>query len=126
MPKPIHLLLPVGALLLAFSASAQPAPAANPATCLRAVYQLDYKLDSVVTTPKRVQMILRVSNGASRFQSTVMQMMDSVYTSLKDSDSQERIQQSLYATQRAVKNEFRYCIIKEPVKNSVSYNDMIG
>ena len=55
-----------------------------------------------------------------------MQILDSVYMSLKDSDPQERLQQSLIATRRGGKNEFRYSILKETAKNLVFYHDFIG
>lgn len=113
-------------ILFRLCASAQSNPAIIPATCLRGVYQLDYKLDSAVVTPKSVQMILRISNGASCFQSTGKHIFDSVYVSLKGLASQERMQKALNATQRAVKNELRYTILKEPAKNLVFYHDIIG
>ncbi|MET4076735.1 GLPGLI family protein [Hymenobacter sp. UYCo722] len=105
-------------------ANAQSTPV--PAACLRGVYQLDYKLDSAVVTPKSVQMILRISNGVSCFQSTGKHIFDSVYVSLKGLAPQERMQKALNATQKAVKNELRYTILKEPTKNLVSYHDIIG
>ena len=107
-------------------ASAQSIPNIPPAACLRGVYQLDYKPDSAVVTPKSVQMILRINNGASCFQSTGKHIFDSVYVSLKGLAPQERMQKSLVATQRAIKNELRYTIMKEPAKNLVSYHDLIG
>lgn len=119
-------LLLVALLLFQLSARAQTVAATSPAACLRAVYQLDYKLDSVVTTPKRVQMILRVSNGASRFQSIGMQILDSVYLSLKGVAEQERIQKAADATRKGGKSDFRYTIFKEPAKNVVSYHDNIN
>lgn len=107
-------------------ANAQSISANVPSACLRGIYQLDYKPDSAVVTPKSVQMILRINNGTSCFQSTGKHIFDSVYVSLKGIAPQERMQKSLNATQRAVKNELRYTILKEPAKNVVSYHDIIG
>lgn len=121
-----YLLLTALLLVCQLGASAQAVPAAAPAARLRAVYQLDYKLDSVVTTPKRVRMTLRVSNGVSRFQSAGRQLLDSVYASLTGVGEQERLQKSLDATWKGGKNEFQYTILKEPAKNYVSYHDGIG
>ena len=36
------------------------------------------------------------------------------------------MQKSLTATRKAIKNELRYTILKEPAKNLVSYHDIIG
>ncbi|SET70344.1 GLPGLI family protein [Hymenobacter actinosclerus] len=107
---------------LPFYVSAQSATS----TSLRAVYQLDYKLDSAVTTPKRVQMILRVSNGASRFESTSEHIVDSVYASLKALPDKDRMQQAFDASRSGGKNEFHYSIIKEPAKNMIAYYDNIN
>lgn len=97
----------------------------TPAACLRAVYQLDYRLDSAVAMPTRVQMILRVSNGFSRFQSTSRYFLDSVYMSLRDAPEQERLQKSLDATRKGGRNKLSYTILKEPAKNLVAYHDNI-
>jgi len=113
-------------LLLQLSASAQSAPVVPPTTCLRAVYQLEYKYDSAVTTPKRVRMTLRVSNGSSQFRSTGMQLMDSTYASLAGAAETERMQKAMQATRKGGKNEFRYTVLKEPAKNLVSYHDGIN
>ena len=109
-------------LLLQLSASAQSAPVVPPTTCLRVVYQLEYKYDSAVTTPKRVRMTLRVSNGSSQFRSTGMQLMDSTYASLAGAAEMERMQKAMQATRKGGKNEFQYTVLKEPAKNLVSYH----
>lgn len=112
--------------LLQLSGRAQTGPANKPAACLRAVYQLDYKPDSAVTTSKRVQMILRVSNGVSCFRSTGMHIYDSVYVASKELAPMDRLKTALDAPHQAAKNELRYTIIKEPAKNLVSYHDNIS
>ncbi len=71
-------------------------------------------------------MILRVSNGISRFQSTGMHLFDSIYVNLSGVSDKERIQKSADATRKEGKNEFRYTILKESAKNLVSYHDNIN
>ncbi len=126
--KQYQLLLFASSLLITsqLSSDAQSAPKKNSTICLRAVYQLDFKIDSAVTTPKRVRTILRVSNGTSRFESTGTYLRDSVYASLKGVAEQERIQRSFNATRKGGKNDFQYTIIKEPAKNLVAYHDNIN
>ncbi|WP_460500769.1 GLPGLI family protein [Hymenobacter agri] len=112
--------------LFRLDAIAQPALTTQSTACLRAIYQLDYKPDSAVNTPKRVQMILRISSGISRFESTGKYILDSVYTSLKGVPEMERLKRALDAPQQAAKNELRYTILKKPGANWVSYHDVIG
>lgn len=112
------------AVSLHFNASAQ--STSNSVGCLRAVYQLAYKYDSAVATPKQVRMTLRISNGISQFRSTGMQLMDSTYVALAGTADKERLQKSMQVTRKGGKNEFRYTILKEPAKNLVAYHDGIN
>lgn len=121
--SPAFLLL---TLLLQLNAKAQPANIDSKSAYLRIIYRLDYKLDSAVTTPKQVQMILRVSNGTSHFESTATHIFDSVYVSSSGLAEMARIQKAADAPKGASKNQFRYSIIKEPAKNVVAYHDIIG
>ena len=113
-------------LLPALCANAQSAATRPAGTCLRAIYRLDYKLDSAVATPKSVQMILRISNGFSRFESTAKHIFDSVYVNSTGLAEMARIQKALDAPGRASKNEFRYTILKEPARSFISYHDNIN
>ena len=98
----------------------------NTSSRVRALYQLNYKIDSAATMPTRVTMILRYSDGISRFQSYGLHMMDSVYLSLKNTPEQERLQQAMNATWKGGKNEFQYTILKKSAENLVSYHDFIN
>ena len=78
--KSHHTLL--GLIVLAvipFFTYAQSALIAGTPTCLRAIYRLDYKIDSAVTAPKSERMILRISNSASCFRSYAEYVNDSPY-----------------------------------------------
>ena len=121
------LLLILLSLIFQLDTVAQKVPATNQAACLRAVYQLDYNLDSVVTTPKRVLMILRISNGTPRFGSAFNHISDSVYTNSPSLGEMERIQKAMDAPKGASrKNEFHYTILKTPAKGFISYHDDIA
>ena len=98
----------------------------GPAACLRAVYQLDYKLDSAIVTPKRVRMILRVSNGFSRFQNIGQYIKDSIYVNLAELPERERFTRSFEQGRRALSWDFQYSIFKEPAKDFIAYHDGIN
>lgn len=70
-------------------------------------------------------MILRISNGASRFESTAKHIFDSVYVSSSGLAEMERIKKALDAPRGASKNQFRYTILKVPAKKFISYHDDI-
>ena len=71
-------------------------------------------------------MILRISNGFSRFQSIRMQIVDSVYVASPELAEMPRLKKALDAPGRAVKNEFQYTVLKEPAKNFVAYHDNLN
>jgi GLPGLI family protein len=127
MNTPSHLRgLVAGLLLWPLAATAQPTGPGTPATALRAIYRLDYRLDSAVATPKRVLMILRINKGTSCFEGRPKQVFDSVYVSLQGRPEMEQLKKALDASGQSGKNEFRYSVFKEPAKNLVAYHDIIG
>ena len=113
-------------LFLRLCATAQPTGPGTPTTGLRAIYRLDYRLDSAVATPKRVHMVLRINNGASCFQSTPKHVYDSVYVSLQGHPEQEQLQKAADASRKPGRNEFAYIVIKQPAKDWVVYQDVLG
>lgn len=111
--------------LIQLCAKAQPASITNAGASLRAIYYLDYKLDSAIFTPKREQMILRINNGVSSFKSMPRHVRDSVYASLSYLPEQERINKSNNAWLKTGKTQIDYSILKEAAKDIVFYHDKI-
>ena len=119
------------ALLIAghFFASAKPDTCSGVPTCLRAIYRLDYKIDSAVATPKRELMILRITKGVSCFMSQYKFVHDSTYSSLSSLPFTERANTANQAAKkidRLGRSESRYAVFKEPAKDLVFYHDEIG
>jgi len=108
------------------NSQAQTASSHSLTKALRAVYQLDYKPDSTVTTRKTAQLILRVNNDVSSFRSYRKFIFDSIYSISQDLSYQERIQRSFNASRKGGKDDFSYTIIKTIQKKLISYHDNIS
>jgi GLPGLI family protein len=116
-------------LLVQLCAYAQPAPVTNKATCLRAIYRLNYKLDSAETIYKSEQLVLRINNGLSCFRSLYKHVHDSTYASLSNLPITERGNAANKAASKINKtgiSESYYSIFKEPAKDLVFYHDNIA
>lgn len=112
--------------IIPFCTCAQSTIAASGTNWLRAVYRLDYRLDSTVATPKSEQMILRINDGASCFRSKAEYIHDSVYANLNQLSQNARTKAANDAARKAGKTELFYSIFKEPAQGLVFYHDNIG
>lgn len=112
--------------IVPFCTCAQVIDAATAVGSLRAIYRLEYKLDSAVITPKSEQMVLKISNGASFFRSNPEYVHDSVYFNLNNLPENERTKAANDAARKVGKTEVFYTVFKEPAKNLVFYHDNIG
>lgn len=120
------LILALLLIVIPFCANAQSANTKFTAGSLQVVYRLDYKPDSAVATPKSEQMLLRISNGKSCFNSKVQHLTDSLLASTSTLPNQERGKILSQVLPKLGKTQLYYSIFKEPAKNLVFYHDIIG
>lgn len=114
--------------LLSFVPLAGIAQVATATTCSRAIYQVNYKIDSAVTVPKSERMILRINNGISCYKSIYKHVHDSVYASLNSlqfTDRANAANNAAMKTYKAAASESAYSIFKEAAKDLVYYHDDI-
>lgn len=113
-------------IVIPFLVNAQPTNTPSTTGSLQVIYRIDYKLDSAIATPKSEQMLLRISNGKSCFNSKSKYLMDSLLASTNALPSQERGKALSQSMPNIGKTQIFYSIFKEPTKDLVFYHDNIG
>jgi GLPGLI family protein len=115
-------------ILLSSFTKAQTSNTEPPTGYLRAIYQVNYKIDSAVTEPKTERMILRISNNISCYKSLYKHVHDSVYASANNLPYTARANAAnnvAMKTYKAAGSESNYSIFKEVAKGNLFYCDNI-